>query len=349
MNHLRGMLDVIGFDGLLQRLAERRAEGFLTVSRAREYRLIHIAPGGLRLISMSAPSQGFLAKAAAGGHPPSLDERIQEEILDVITWEGAAFDFVEGPCPDRALRHPVARVVVDLNVPALLLEAARRRDEMQVIRRLIPSNGIVPARLRPPDSEAWRPIASLADGFRTVGDILAVSPYSRFRTMSVLHGMVRSGNVRLRPPPRVSYDGHRSRGRLLAIGAHVAFRNDLKQKLQHAGFTVHAWAPVHFLLSRFGRREYDAVLMDLRFSLAEEVNYFRDLRRATSCPMLLIATAPKRSDIRTAIRMGARDVVVKPFLFADLVRRIDRTLGRSMRPEAACAVAPPVEANGANA
>jgi hypothetical protein len=67
----------------------------------------------------------------------ALREQIEEEIFDMFMWKEAAFEFVEGRAPKVEESNPLSGLTFDANVMSLILEAARRADELLMIRRIL--------------------------------------------------------------------------------------------------------------------------------------------------------------------------------------------------------------------
>ena len=177
MRELKGDVDLLGLDHLLQDLTVREAEGFLALERGREKQALHVAPTGIRLLASTLPRVRRIARIArltlGGAKTPSAERlrailkkekllgwslghlalseapitreaieealrgQIEEEVLDLFGWARARFAFKEGKLPAARAREPLGRLVLRANVTSLLLEAARREDEARSIRASI--------------------------------------------------------------------------------------------------------------------------------------------------------------------------------------------------------------------
>jgi hypothetical protein len=103
---------------------------------------------------------------------------------------------------------------VDLPIQQVILEAARRIDEMNKIQKVIPSFDAVVKIVEVPDAgvekihlkpEEWK-VLSFVDGTRAIKQIAAKANISEFETARILYGLISSGLVRLtqkieKPPP----------------------------------------------------------------------------------------------------------------------------------------------------
>jgi hypothetical protein len=173
MRSIRGDVDLIGLDHLVQDLAAHGAEGDLTLSRGSERQTLHLGPAGFRLVSSTLPRVKRIARIArltlgrdflnaerlreilrkekllgwSLGHlvladaPPkredveeALRRQVEEEVLDLFVWTGARFVFQEIELSAQRAGQPLAQVALPAKVTSLLLEAARREDEARQIR-----------------------------------------------------------------------------------------------------------------------------------------------------------------------------------------------------------------------
>jgi hypothetical protein len=173
MRSLRGDVDLIGLDHLVQDLSAHRSEGYLTLARGQEKQTLHTGPAGFRLVSSTLSRVKRIARIARltlGGQdlspdrlrailrkekllgwslgqlafaeaPPRREDvedvlrrQIEEEVLDLFVWTGARFRFQEGALTPEKARQPLAQVELPAHVTSLLLEAARREDEARRIR-----------------------------------------------------------------------------------------------------------------------------------------------------------------------------------------------------------------------
>jgi CheY-like chemotaxis protein len=186
MGSVRGDLDVLGIANLLQVLTMNQAEGYLTVTRDSERKVVQFGPAGIRLLSgaMSVSPLGEillrsqritrdqLAEILSGqrhsGMPfgeyvtqkgiltqeaidSALREQVADEICDLFTWTHGSFEYADvghaTPPPEEGL---LSTVVLGQNVMSIALEAARRMDQMARIRAVIPDERLVPVLLELP-------------------------------------------------------------------------------------------------------------------------------------------------------------------------------------------------------
>jgi len=237
---LKGHVDLVGLGNLLQLLSMNKTEGVLSVVRGGEKQSVHLGPEGIRLLSSTVPRVRRLSKLATKLSGPKLisaerlrnllgkekllgwtlgqvlysdqqlsKERIQEalrhqveeEILDLFVWDEASFAFQEGHPARAALAAPLAALAIRADVTSLLLEAARRADELLQIRKTLPDDGTkvqkiareIHADQLGEDVVRVDAILPLITGRRTLKAILQSSIYPKFATMRAIHKLLTLG------------------------------------------------------------------------------------------------------------------------------------------------------------
>lgn len=242
MGILKGDVDILGLGNLLQLLSFNRREGTLTLYKDMERKAIHFGPRGIRLLSSTmkrinrlgrillrkrrisrAQLETLLRRQKLEGLKlgqlavrsgwvtrkdveEALREQIEEEIFDMFMWQGAAFEFLEGPSGRAAATDPLAGFSFDVNVTSLLMEAARRQDELLRLRSILhdeeivlyPAASSVPGSSLGNDLEAARGVLALADGKRTLREIVQASLYPRFATMRAIYRLLALGQLKAR-------------------------------------------------------------------------------------------------------------------------------------------------------
>jgi len=148
--------------------------------------------------------------------------QVEEDIYDLFTWDEATFEFSEGELPEGS-ESPENTEAAGLNIGSLIMEAARRIDEWDRIRAIIPSVREVfvvdPARrgAHPPDRSApERVVYGLVDGTRDVDDIVSDSYLPRFEVGQILAHFIEEGSIRSATPEELiaAVGDCRYRGRL---------------------------------------------------------------------------------------------------------------------------------------
>jgi len=108
----------------------------------------------------------------------ALREQIEEEIFDMFMWKEAAFEFVEGRAPKMEENNPLSGLTFDANVMSLILEAARRADELGQ------------------DMDTVDEVLPLINGRRSVREIVNASSYPRFVTMRAIYRLMVLGYIK---------------------------------------------------------------------------------------------------------------------------------------------------------
>jgi len=237
---LKGHVDLVGLGNLLQLLSMNKTEGILAVAKGGEKQSIHFGHEGIRLLSSTVPRVRRLSRLATKlsgrtlitperlknllgkekllgwtlGHVvfaneqlstekihEALRHQIEEEILDLFVWDQATFLFEEARPTRTQLASPLASIPIRADVTALLLEAARRADELLQIRKTLPDDGTKVQKL-PREIHADElgedvvrvdAILPLINGHRTLKAILQASIYPKFATLRAVHKLLTLG------------------------------------------------------------------------------------------------------------------------------------------------------------
>lgn len=230
----------MGLGPLLQLLSLNKSEGVLSVLRGREKQAIHFGYQGIRIVSSTVPRvrrlSGLARKLSSPrflspdklkallkkekllgwtlGHVLFANEelsvekihealrlQVEEEILDLFVWQKSLFTFEEGPPRGAQAASPLAHLTIRADVTALLLEAARRADELVQIRRTLPDEGMKVHKIEREihadelgeDVIRVDAILPLINGHRTLRSILEASIYPKFATMRAIHRLLSLG------------------------------------------------------------------------------------------------------------------------------------------------------------
>ncbi len=223
MDCLQGDLSVLGLGNLLQALVSNRSAGVLTLEAGLEHRVLRVSPAGIRLVRGSSRCHEIerLLRGAPGDETPPpflrpdaasrlMNEWMTEEICELLAWTRGTFRFHPFFDPARQQEAgPFAAYGKDLDVPPLVLRAARRAEETARLKAAIPDLQAVPAwngartkeRL---DGEAMGDVVRLVDGRRPVLQILQQTVLPRFIALKVLHRLLREEIVSLELPSRLA-------------------------------------------------------------------------------------------------------------------------------------------------
>ena len=240
MGTLKGDVDILGLGNLLQLLSMNRREGILTLAHAEDKKTIHYSEQGIRLLSSTMRRLNKLGKillrrkritredleallkeqrllgwklgqiALTSGLvrkddiEAALLEQVEDEIYDLFMWENATFEFVDGKAPPKQADTPLADLTFGKSVTSLVLEAARRADELLMIRKILTDDDLTIHRLGfdvqadelGEDIEVVDSILPLLNGRRTFREILHASVYPRFVTMRAVYRLLSLGYLK---------------------------------------------------------------------------------------------------------------------------------------------------------
>jgi CheY-like chemotaxis protein len=384
MGEIRGDVEVLGISNLLQMLSMNRCEGFLTIQLDDQKKVIHFLGEGMRLVSGARRTNPLgeilmrtgrltrdqldelLAEQRRTGTPlgelvavrkvldksiisSALREQVAEEIYDLFTWAGATFSFQEarnGSGPDDT--GPLANVVLDTSMMSLMIEAARRVDELARIQSLIPDVRLVAERLELPaslddpslDRNSIEDILPLVDGERTVGHIIEESLFPKFTVLRTLYGLAQRGVIKIRDrgdgvatpitlvrrpstplEERPPAQGHT----VLILSELPTFRQALAVALRTSGYDVIESRPSDETANVL-RVPADVVILDVPLETEDGMALCGIVRERLRLPFIVLSGNASKQAIANALHSGARYVLVKPFREDLLIERISNVL-----------------------
>jgi len=384
MGQIKGDVEVLGISNLLQTLSMAGCKGYLTIVLEGQKKVIHFLDDGIRLVSgarRTNPLGEILIRTgkitrdqldellaeqrrtattavpdtleSAGNEPPprsrALREQVAEEIYDLFTWSGATFYFAESnEIPTQTDTGPLANVVLDANVMSLMIEAARRVDELNRIQSIIPDVRLIAERLELPaslddpglDRNAIEDILPLVDGERSVGHIIEESLFPKFTVLRTLYGLAQRGVIKIRdrgegsmgphtvvrraPTPvgeRIPANGHS----VMLVSELPTFRQALALFIRSAGYDVVESRPEDETAD-FTRRAADVAVIDVPLETEDGLVFCRLLRDKMKVPFIVLAGNTSKAAINNALQCGAKYVLVKPFKEDLLLERISNVL-----------------------
>ncbi|MCI0342525.1 MAG: tetratricopeptide repeat protein [Planctomycetales bacterium] len=133
----------------------------------------------------------------------TLQGQITEEVCELFTWRDIHCEFAVEPPPAHLFDPDPITDKVSLNAQALMVEAARRLDEWEAIRKTLPSFRDVPAVVKPPLAAPGSPQAELVacvDGVRDIEEVLAKVRLSKFVALKALRALFEQGAIRVKAP-----------------------------------------------------------------------------------------------------------------------------------------------------
>jgi len=119
---------------------------------------------------------------------------------------------------------------------------------------------------------------------------------------------------------------------ILIVEDEEAIRELISLTLQGGGYTVSTACDGLEALEKLKARAPDALLLDINMPRMDGLTLLGQLKGDplwNSLPVLMLTAQSSPADIRQAMKLGADDYIGKPFEPRQLLRRIERLLGRS--------------------
>jgi outer membrane protein assembly factor BamB/tetratricopeptide (TPR) repeat protein len=234
----KGSLDSINLADIFQNLAMNQQSGTLRVSDRDRAKSIYFQRGEVRYLAYGGRKSILLGEMLTGRAIATREQvnaalseqkssgrllgeiivtlgictrddvedlvrfQIEEEIYDLFSWERAEFEFTEGPPPEGLFDPEQQATELAIDTSRLIMEAARRIDEWERIREVIPSMSEVfvatasPEFLPEGSSLAAQRILTFLDGTRTIDAVVEDSYFSRFEVAANLVAMIEAGQAR---------------------------------------------------------------------------------------------------------------------------------------------------------
>jgi CheY-like chemotaxis protein len=386
MGKLSGDVSVLSVADVLQHLTSNRKEGALTLVSGENRKTIYISPNGMRLLrttSRRTSSLGeilirtrkitrqqldqFLEEQKKTGKKLgeivgrlgivtkkdidlALKEQVEEEIFDLFTWPDAQFEFVEGP-PAIQPDTPLADQVVDASAGAIMLEAARRADELQMIMKVIRNEKMIPMKTTKPievtslgeNPDLIQAVYAQVTGRHTIEEVIRRSLYPRFDALRALYLLATKGfikvfdregatvvglkaeSTRIRISPSTSAGqpaktptpapatAQPSKRTILLLGEMLKYRGILAALLREGGYEVVEEVAAQALAILTQGRKIDCVILDIGISTNDGFQFCAWLAENTTSPIIVLSTDPSRDASTRATSCGARAYIVKPF------------------------------------
>lgn len=132
--------------------------------------------------------------------------QIEEEIYDLFSWDHASFEFTDGTPQSMTSTGALPATGPALPISHLIMEAARRVDEWERLRKLVPQykeiysmDLAVRKAIEKGEMEmdpVERRVAMMIDGARDVDDLIEDSTLFKFEVVNALAGFVQSSLIR---------------------------------------------------------------------------------------------------------------------------------------------------------
>ena len=116
--------------------------------------------------------------------------------------------------------------------------------------------------------------------------------------------------------------------RILLVEDDPSIREVTAIGLRAAGFEVDTAPDGAAGLERWGQAQPDLVLLDVMLPRLDGLEVCREIRRASTVPIVMLTARGDTIDVVVGLEAGADDYVTKPFEMAELVARIRAALRR---------------------
>ena len=133
----------------------------------------------------------------------------------------------------------------------------------------------------------------------------------------------------LEPAPALGHSGVRVPNRLLIIDDDAELTGLLRELLEPDGFAVEACATGAGAARRATEGHYDLVVLDVMLPEVSGFDVLKQIRRASSIPVILLTARGDDVDRVVGLEIGADDYVPKPFNARELTARIRAVLRRA--------------------
>lgn len=231
-----GDLRGIGLADVFQNLAANRATGTLDVRSKQHERFVRVEAGAVTGFSFGVGKglaivehlierrlvdgdevERVLARHRRTRKPPvvvlverglvddatltdAIAERMQEGFFELFGLRDAEFRFEQGEAPARVFDADLDRFAIRLEIEPLLMEAARRRDELERVQRVVGSLDdhfvLLEGYEAVADTDTLQRVAPELDGRRSVGDVIRATGLSAFVVRKAIHDLVLAGVAR---------------------------------------------------------------------------------------------------------------------------------------------------------
>ena len=392
MGTLRGDVAILSFADLLQHLSNSRLAGTLAINQSQMQKTIYISPDGMRLLSTSTRKTSSLGEILIRTRKISrvqldqllveqkktgkrlgelvsrkgivtktdietaLREQTQEEIYDLFSWTGATFEFTQGAAPPKPKDFPLADVIVDASPTSVMLEAARRADELAVIKKVIGDETMIPIRTTKTfqaDKLGLNPdllgsIYKQINGRVGVSEVIRLSLYPHFEALRAMYVLATKGMVRImdregatmmhlkadsgkfqavKPgggggqalPYTVPAGVRRS---ILLLGDMLKYRQALAALLREGGYQVLEETAAQAMPLLMEDRKVDCVILDVGLGTQDEYQFLGWLCENTISPCIVLSGDASKEAALQAVQKGARAYVVKPFTRDSMLRTL---------------------------
>lgn len=125
------------------------------------------------------------------------------------------------------------------------------------------------------------------------------------------------------------------RARVLIVEDEADIRRFVRMALENDGHEAFEADSVKRGLIEAGTRRPELVILDLGLPDGDGVDFIRDLRGWSVCPVIVLSARSSEADKIAALDAGADDYLVKPFGAGELMARVRAQLRRQVQPASA--------------
>ncbi|MGH7734625.1 MAG: response regulator [Gemmatimonadales bacterium] len=129
-----------------------------------------------------------------------------------------------------------------------------------------------------------------------------------------------------------------SNGRILLVEDDERIRTSTRLALEEEGYEIDEADSGEVALDHFAAQAADVVLIDLMLPGMDGFECCRQLRQASTVPVVMVTARTDTQDVVAGLEAGADDYVTKPFVATELSARIRALLRRARSAGAPAAV-----------
>ncbi|MCU0723642.1 MAG: DUF4388 domain-containing protein, partial [Planctomycetes bacterium] len=233
----RTNLNILDLPNIFQSLADNRRTGMLRVKSKGQEKIILFRGGAItqvhtplkstmlgeslvrtKVIDEEILQEAMARQKATGGRlgetlikmgritaedlVKALTFQTTEEVCELFTWEDVFCEFVAGEPAPGTFETDEFQERISLAASGIVMEAARRIDEWENIKKTLPSFKDVLILKRKPESSLRgtlkEELLRWVDGYRDVEDVLERARMSRFNALKTMKSLIDEGYLRSR-------------------------------------------------------------------------------------------------------------------------------------------------------
>jgi len=231
-------INILDLSSILQSLSAAKRSGTLKVSRENESKMVYFRRGSVEAVS--APRKKHMLGEALMKYGAITEEQlhealhkqkdwnvdlggallklgsvkedeirkalhfqIMEEVCEIFTWSDVHCEFTPGEPPESITKLSRDGVQIAVNAESMVMEAARRIDEWEILKQMFPSmQDVLVATPKAfhyysesEDSQAEIEVLSYIDGVRDVDEILEKARMSKFDALKTLYKLLEAKEI----------------------------------------------------------------------------------------------------------------------------------------------------------